>query len=123
MKKHQKHTNLSRRDTDTFAPNEIAILGTTCSIISNLVTQVSERLATYNLAYFDASHSNDLQKESISNYTFHHEGTVQVSTSEKVNKFNQRIQFSQYDYVFINGNHYQASKQILILDSRVSILY
>ena len=35
----------------------------------------------------------------------------------QVNKFNQRVQFSQFDYVFINGNHYQGAKQILILDN------
>ena len=41
-----------------------------------------------------------------------------------MNKFNQRIQFSQYDFVFINGNHYQGEHQVLILDpqKKVSIL-
>ena len=28
----------------------------------------------------------------------------------------QRIQFSQFDYVFINGNHYPGEKQIVLLD-------
>ncbi|MDT8418161.1 MAG: NTP transferase domain-containing protein, partial [Lutibacter sp.] len=32
------------------------------------------------------------------------------------NKFNQRVQFSQHDLVFINGNHFEGAKQILILD-------
>lgn len=117
MKNHQKHTNLTRRDTDTFAPNEIAILGAKCGVISDVVTQVSERLSNYKLAYFDASHAKDTPKNRLSNYTFHHDGNLEITTLEKVNKFNQRIQFSQYDYVFINGNHYQAAKQILILDA------
>jgi len=117
MKKHQKHTNLTRRDTDNFAPNEIAILGTKCNIISDLVMEVSEQLTNFKLAYFDASHSNNIEKENVSNYVFHHEGTAQLAVNETVNKFNQRVQFSEYDYVFINGNHYQGAKQILILDS------
>ena len=44
MAKHQKHAKLKLRDNDTFAPNEIAIVGTKCDVISNLVQQVSEKL-------------------------------------------------------------------------------
>ena len=54
---------------------------------------------------------------SLETYTFHHKGAVKISSNFEVNKFNQRIQFSQYDYIFINGNHYQGAKQILILDN------
>jgi len=116
MGKHQKHAKLKLRDNDNFAPNEISIVGTNCSNISNLVSKVSERLSKYKLAYFDASHSKDVDNLTIETYTFHHKGTAQLSINSEVNKFNQRVQFSQYDYVFINGNHYQGAKQILILD-------
>jgi len=121
MKKHKKHTNLERRNNDNFASNEIAILGTNCGVISDLVHKVSEKLSTYKLAYFDASHAKSLdsiQDDSyrLSEYTFHHQGNLQITTSGNVNKFEQRLQFAQYDYVFINGNHYQGAKQILILD-------
>ncbi|QOD60144.1 NTP transferase domain-containing protein [Polaribacter haliotis] len=116
MAKHKKHTNLERRDNDNFAPNEIAILGTNCGIISDLVHKVSKKLSNYKLAYFDASHAKDIQENKLSEYTFHHEGNLQITTSGNVNKFEQRLQFAQYDYVFINGNHYQGAKQILILD-------
>ena len=116
MEQHQKHTNLQRRDNDTFAPNEIAILGTKCDTISNLVQQVSDKLSKYQLAYFDASHKKDVQENNLSSFVFHHKGNLNIDSSGAINKFNQRLQFSQYDYVFINGNHYQGSKQILILD-------
>jgi molybdopterin-guanine dinucleotide biosynthesis protein A len=115
--KHKKHTNLARRNNANFAPNEIAILGTKCGIVADLVQQVSKKLSNYKLVYFDASHAKDVVKNNLAEYVFHHEGNLQVTTSESVNKFNQRIQFSQYDYLFVNGNHYQAAKQILILDS------
>ncbi|WP_298782143.1 NTP transferase domain-containing protein [uncultured Polaribacter sp.] len=116
MKKHKKHTNLIRRNNDNFAPNEIAILGTNCGIISDLVHQVSEKLSNYKLAYFDASHAKDVEENKLSEFTFHHQGNLQITTSGNVNKFEQRLQFAQYDFVFINGNHYQGAKQILILD-------
>ena len=116
MIKHQKHANLTRRNNDHFAPNEIAILGTKCNVIADLVHQISDRLPNYTLAYFDASHSNNISQNNISEFTFHHKGNLQITTLGNVNKFQQRLQFAQYDYVFINGNHYQGAKQILILD-------
>ena len=115
-KKHSKHTNLERRNNDNFAPNEIAILGTNCGVISDLVHKVSEKLDNYKLAYFDASHAKDVKKNMLSEYVFHHQGNLQITTSGNVNKFQQRLDFAQFDYVFINGNHYQGAKQILILD-------
>jgi len=124
MSKHKKHTNLERRDNDNFAPNEISILGTNCGIISDLVSKVSQKLSDYKLGYFDASHAKDVAKNILSEYVFHHEGNLQITTSGSVNKFQQRLDFAQFDYVFINGNHYQGSKQILILDEtkEVSVL-
>ncbi len=115
-KKHTKHTNLERRNNDNYAPNEISILGTNCGNISDLVTKISQRLSDYKLAYFDASHAKDVVANRLSEYVFHHQGNLQITTSGNVNKFQQRIDFTQFDYVFINGNHYQGAKQILILD-------
>ena len=116
MQQHQKHTNLTKKHNDNFAPNEIAILGTNCGIITDLVRQVSDKLSNYKLAYFDASHAKDVQQNLLSEYTFHHEGNLSITTSGPVNEYVQRIQFSQFDCVFINGNHYAGDKQIVLLD-------
>lgn len=116
MAKHQKHTNLVRRRNGNFAPNEISILGAKCGIISDLVHQASQSLSQYNLAYFDASHAKDMEENKLSDFTFHHEGNLSITTSGPVNEYVQRIQFSQFDYVFINGNHYAGEKQIVLLD-------
>jgi molybdopterin-guanine dinucleotide biosynthesis protein A len=117
MGSHKKHTNLERRNNDNFAPNEISILGTNCNTISNLVSKVSKQLSNYKLAYFDASHAKDVEENRVSEFVFHHQGNVQITSSGNVNKFQQRLDFSKYDAVFINGNHYQGTKQILILDA------
>ncbi len=116
MSKHQKHTKLKLRDNDNFAPNEIAIVGTKCSVISNLVQQVSEKLGMYKLAYLDASHSEEIEGKKFDSFTFNANETLAVSEKYVINKFNQRVQFSQHDLVFINGNHFEGAKQILILD-------
>ena len=39
-----------------------------------------------------------------------------LKTTAPVNEYSQRIQFSQFDFVFINGNHYSGNKQIVLLD-------
>jgi molybdopterin-guanine dinucleotide biosynthesis protein A len=116
MDKHQKHTNLSRRNNDIFAPNEIAILGTKCDVISDLVKNVTAKLSQYKLVYFDASHAKNAEPNKLAEYVFHHDGNVQISTSGNVNKYQQRLDFAQFDFVFINGNHFEAAKQIIILD-------
>ncbi len=116
MKKHQKHTNLIRRKNGNFAPNEVTILGAKCSIISDLVRNVSQYLSQYQLAYFDASHAKDIDENLLSDFTFHHKGQLTITTDVPVNEYVQRIQFSQFDCVFINGNHYAGEKQIILLD-------
>ena len=117
MAKYQKHTNLVRRKNGNFASNEIAILGAKCEIISDLVQEVSQSLSHYNLAYFDASHAKDVAVNQLSDFTFHHQGNLRITTSSPINEYVQRIQFSQFDYLFINGNHYAGEKQIIFLDS------
>jgi molybdopterin-guanine dinucleotide biosynthesis protein A len=104
------------RNNHEFAANEIAILGTRCDEIERLVTALAAGLTQYKLAYFDALHEKDLPEMKVSTFTFHSGGTVQANERIGVNKFYQRIQFSQYDMVFINGNHYKGARQILVLD-------
>ena len=65
MVKHQKHTNLIRRQNDHYASNEISILGTNCGVITELVQKLSEYLSNYKLAYFDASHAQNVVKNKI----------------------------------------------------------
>lgn len=116
MAKHQKHTNIVKRANGNFAPNEMAILGTKCGTIATMVHRVSENLTNVKMAYFDASHAKNVEENTLSEYVFHHDGNLQITTSGYINKFEQRLQFAQYDLVFVNGNHYAGSKQIVFLD-------
>jgi len=116
MSKTKKQKRLVRRKNGNFAPNEVSILGAKCSIISNLIYNSSKLLSSYRLAYFDASHSKDTKLNALSEFTFHHNGNLTVKTTATVNEYAQRIQFSQFDFVFINGNHYAGNQQIVLLD-------
>jgi molybdopterin-guanine dinucleotide biosynthesis protein A len=116
--KHQKHTKLALRENNNFAPNEIAILGTKCSIIADFVQKIVKNIQkTSKIAYLDASHSDVISEPLFDTFIAHHSGNLNVVLSEHLNKNNDKIRFSDYDLLFINGNHYKGAKQILILDN------
>ncbi len=117
-KKHQKHAKLVRRNNDNFAPNEIAILGVKCSIITDFVEKISKKLQKRaKIAYLDASHADQIKVPEMDIFTTHHLGAMNANLAHKSNAYNKRIQFSNYDMLFINGNHFKGAKQILILDN------
>ena len=55
--------------------------------------------------------------QQLDSFTFHHAGGLDQNTGDTMNRYNDKIRFSGYDLVFINGNHYQGEQQILILDN------
>ena len=114
MEKHRKHAKLIRRDYGNYAVNEIAFLGVKCSIISDLVNNISNNI---KFAYVDASHHKEIIAPNIDNFTFHSSGNLGTTLAVEMNRHNDKILFSKYDMVFINGNHYQGEQQILILDN------
>jgi molybdopterin-guanine dinucleotide biosynthesis protein A len=117
MKRHKKHADLQRRNFGHMASHEIAILGTKCDLIKALVQKISIKLDhKFKIAYADASHNQDKTIPSIDNYTFHASGSLNTELAYQMNSYLNKIQFSPYDLLFINGNHYQGKNQILILD-------
>ncbi len=117
-KKHQKHAKLIRRNNDIFASNEIAVLGAKCSIITDLIGKVGENIQKKaKIAYLDASHAEEIQVPSVDIFTTHSSGNLNLSVHSELNEYNERIRFSNYDLLFINGNHFKGAKQILILDN------
>lgn len=117
-KKHRKHAKLTLRTNGEFGPNELSFVGVKCSVISQMVSDISNRLASkYKAVYVDASHGKENTAPVFDTYTYHPSGDTQIATDYKMNKFNERIQFNQYDLICVNGNHYPASKQIVFLDA------
>jgi molybdopterin-guanine dinucleotide biosynthesis protein A len=116
MKKHRKHAKLTLRNNGEFASNEVAFVGVKCGVISDLVTMVSTELCQkVKIAYADASHGKDNNAPIFDMYTYHTSGDTLISSDIKKNKFNERIRFSNYDLVLVNGNHFPAQKQVVFL--------
>ncbi len=116
--KHYKHAKLARRKNDNFAPNELTVLGSKCSIIADFVQKMSKKLQKRaKIGYLDASHAETTEPPILDEFIAHQSGNLQVTSQHKLNAYNERIRFSDYDLLFINGNHYRGAKQILILDN------
>lgn len=115
MKKHQKHTKLPLRKIGQFAVNEIAILGSSCGVISTLVNDITTHLSPFKIAYIDASHDENVVVPVLNQFTFHH-NQLNIQKNIQLNVFQQYREFAAFDMVFINGNHFHANKQIIILD-------
>jgi len=112
--KHQKHPKLKRSDIGSYHRCEWAIYGTNCENICALFDQISNNLKQYNFLYVDADHS-EVEKD-----TCHQIGKKQFS-SKKVqswNSFDDRLYSLQTDAAFVNGNHYCATAQIVIIDPK-----
>ena len=117
MKEHVKHAKLTRRNFGQMAPFELAILGTKCSIIKELVKEVSLKVNhKYKIAYADASHDKETIPPLFDEFTFHHSGDLKNHSNYEMNPYTDKSLLAAYDLVFINGNHYPGKRQILILD-------
>ena len=107
-----------------FNRNELAILGTNCGNIRDLANSLISALSgKYKIAYVDADHQAP-STESSSALTV---GAVMEFT-DKIsyrsisyqqqfnNSFQQRALFNEQDLVLVNGNHFKAQSQIVVID-------
>lgn len=123
--KHQKHTDLARPALGQFGRREWAILGAPCSEIQTLAQNLIQGVSSqWKAAYVDADH----HAEPLSGQSPLQAGAAlvysdkishrQFSLAAEPDAFARRVWFNETDLVLINGNHFQADRQILIADPR-----
>lgn len=119
MKNHRKHATLTRKKGGNYGVNEVAFLGSNCENIHRLSMKISEKLSRkYKLGYLDASHKEEVEAPHLDTYTFHKSGDFHTHSNQKSNRYNDQILFSDYDLLFVNGNHFEAEQQILMIDPK-----
>lgn len=125
LKGHKKHTALIRPAFGTFGRNEWAILGAPCADIKLLAEQIIKALLPQTkITYADAQHSDEpgdtpgrLPAGVFMEYT--QQGSrQQVIFSEELNAYHNKPFFNQADLILINGNHFQAKRQIVIINTK-----
>lgn len=124
-KEHKKHTDIARPGYGTFGRNEWAFAGGQCNDIKQLADDVISSLSVkYKCAYIDAKHHEDkednslprsLERGALAAYT-NHTGYHQFDFAKEFNQFQYRQIFNDADVVLINGNHFEAQKQVIIID-------
>jgi len=121
---HKKHTALERPSYGHFSRNEWAFLGAPCGLIKELAGRIIAALPQYRLGYVDAQHTKDgeevvlpgrLQQGATVEYS-QQVGYHQLQFTGGLNDYKQRMQFNSCDAVLVNGNHFEAATQVVILD-------
>lgn len=115
--KHQKHVALSKPTYGEFGRHELAILGTSCGTIQELVDQLSGRLNPfYKLAYVDKEHGHGEGEELNMVNLLEKDKFSRLDTHRPLSPFDKRRLFNSEDLVLINGNHFAGKHQIVVID-------
>lgn len=128
MKKHLKHAKIERCNIGEFHRNEFAILGTPCDEIKKLSYSIIEKLKSKcKVGYVDADHKSADENTSDFNSSLSSGAGMEYvdkinfnrfDMNHPVNSFDFKQQFESQDLVIVNGNHFKARNQIVVIDQR-----
>jgi len=130
VSQHTKHAQIARPHLGEFGRHELAILGAPCGKIKDLVTRLLPHLAPrLSVAYVDADHAAGddaagggaggaspimlagAAAELTDKITFR-----RVDQQTILDPFSQKELLAQQSLVLVNGNHFRARQQLIILD-------
>lgn len=123
-KQHRKHAKTPKANFGNFGRTEIAIMGTPCGEIKKLAHQIIGKLKGFKIAYVDADHKTEEEEvpgHIQSGASFIYTDKIKFRRLDFVGEFDkfQRNQvFNEYDLVLVNGNHFEANMQIVVVDER-----
>lgn len=118
-KEHKQHAFVQKPLGGKFHRNEFAILGAPCSIIQELMDRVGGELKkNFNIGYVDADHNAaDYSSPFGIKYTDKIDHNRLEFYSQDLAYEYKRI-FNDQDAVLVNGNHFTALKQIVIINEK-----
>jgi len=116
---HKKHPHLERPNMGEWGRNEYSIIGAPCDRNAEIASQLAKSIAgRAHLAYIDASHDNTSVTKEFDLVATRHTNFWQKEQKSAVNIYQSRLMCNDSDIQLINGNHFNASKQIVIIDQR-----
>lgn len=124
--KHQKHAALARPAIGEFGRHELGILGAPCGVIKDLAARLLPLLTPrWRVAYVDADHAAGdeggadaiLQAGATAELTdkIHFR---RLDVRRGLDKFIQPQWLNEQNLVLVNGNHFRARQQVVIIDPR-----
>jgi len=109
-----KHSQLARPTIGQYHRNEWAIMGDHCDAIHAFAENIAQILSPLKVFYLDADHH---PKEASSPLFYLQDQQSQWSkTAEKTDLWDIRVALSDADLVLINGNHFSASRQLVLIN-------
>jgi molybdenum cofactor guanylyltransferase len=118
-KDHKKHSDIAKPSLGNFGRNEFAVLGTTCNNIGGLAEEIIKALsAKYKFAYVDAKHKDHEFAETQDAYLTYVDKISfrEFRLQKELDKFQYHQLFNEADLILVNGNHYEANKQVVVID-------
>ncbi len=110
---HKKHADLQKPSLGKFARHEVAILGTTCEVIAQWARMLAKALNPAQVVYADANHHPSEASEFLPRWTDNqHSTALELSGTSEI--IQRHLALSQSDLVIVNGNHFEASHQVII---------
>jgi len=114
---HNKHSKLVRPEIGNFHRCEWAILGSNCSTIQELANFILMKLQEQFFGGFlDMKHEEENQEEYCGKLIIEHSNACREIKTSKNNPSIPFTDWAAQDYLLINGNHYTAQNQIVIID-------
>ena len=117
---HKKHADIARPEYGVFSRREFAIIGAPCGLIQDLAEKIAKAIGSdFRLGYVDADHSTG---EGSSTHPCHDRvytdkiGFHRLDFGGNWNTHQYRMWFNDQDLVLVNGNHFKASRQIVVVD-------
>jgi molybdopterin-guanine dinucleotide biosynthesis protein A len=130
-----KHADLARPDLGDFARHELAFLGAPCGEIQKLAARLTAALAPagHRVGYVDADHaSGDADVAQTLSPLLQAGAAVEVTDKihfrrrderRELDRFSQLDLLSGTDLVLVNGNHFRARHQVVLIDPRKSLAH
>ncbi len=118
MKIHQKHTKLTMPLGGRFHRNEIAFMGAPCGVIQELASKLSDVLSDYRVGYVDADHGSEGAEKKFAKQYTDKIGHHQLNFDDPNIEYSFRALFNDVDITLVNGNHFKAEKQIVLINSK-----
>ncbi len=109
---HQKHPPLTKPYKGIWARNEWAFYGAPCSTINTLINGLFDIFKDKHIAIIDADHK--LKNEAYK--VINKELRISHSFPKELNDYDNKLSLDFSDICLLNGNHYPADKQIVIID-------
>lgn len=115
-KKRSKHSKITKPDGGKYHRNEWSLIGASCPIIDKLIGDIAEILPPeLSIGVINADHKKGRKTGKIDVKVIDKISYTNISTSPTNPELSYRKVLENTDLVLINGNHFNGSKQIVLI--------